>query len=284
MRRQRHHKSLSGQTPLSAHFVPWLYAASLVLPIYFLIATAGKSNPEIFNYPFRLPIATYDWGNFVRAWERTQMGNALYNSFVIVGSSLILTLIFALPAAYGIARLGGRAGRALEGVFAAGLMIPGFAALVPSVLLAIALNMFQERTFVVLLFAAGAMPLNVILLAAFMRYVPHELEESALVDGASRFQVLRYVYTPMLGPGIATVSILNFLSFWNEYLFSLVLLGADVRVRTVQVALPTLAGQTETKYGELMAGTIMSLAPVLITYLLLQKKFEQALMGGAVKG
>lgn len=271
-------------TPIPAHVAPWLYAASLVVPVYFLFAAAGKSNPQIFNDPFGFPLADYDWGNFVRAWERTQMGSALINSVIIVGSALALTILFALPAAYGIARLGGRVGKMLEGVFAAGLVIPGFAALVPSVLLAIALNMFQQKTFVVLLFTAGALPLNVILLAAFMRYIPHELEESALMDGASRLQVLRHVYTPMLIPGIATVSILNFLSFWNEYLFSLVLLGANSASRTVQVALPTLAGRTETKYGELMAGTLMAMAPVLIIYLLLQKQFEQALMDGAVKG
>lgn len=270
--------------PLLAHIPAWLYAATLVIPVYFLLSAAGKSNPEIFNDPFGFPLATYDWGNFTRAWERTQMGAALINSLIIVGSAILLTLMLALPAAYGLARLRGRLGSALEGVFAAGLLIPGFAALVPSVLLAIALGMFQTKTFVILLFAAGALPLNVILLAAFMRYIPTEMEESALMDGASRFQILRHVYVPNLVPGIATVSILNFLSFWNEYLFSLVLLGANASSRTVQVALPTLASRTETKYGELMAGTLISVLPVLLAYVVLQKQFERALMEGAVKG
>lgn len=269
--------------PWYVHIPVWLYAASLVVPLFFVVISAGKSNLEIFTRPFYLPVNDFQWTNFSEAWSRTQMGKALLNSVVIVSSSLVLNLVLALPAAYSIARWRGRGGRISEAIFALGLLIPGFAALVPTVLMSIAVGMFQNRAFLVAVFAATSLPLAVILLAQFIRSVPDELEESAMLDGANRLQILSHVYLPVIIPGMATISILNFLGFWNEYLFSLVLLGGDPELRTVQVALPTLASRTETHYGILMAGTLISLLPVLLVYILLQKQIEKALVDGAVK-
>lgn len=123
-----------------------------------------------------------------------------------------------------------------------------------------------------------------LLLAQFMRTVPVELEESALLDGAKRWQVLRHIYLPVVTPGIATVAILNFLSFWNEYIFSMVLLGSDPRVRTIQVAIPVLVSQTSTDYGVLMAACLLAMLPTLLVYAILQRRLEDALLQGAVKG
>lgn len=269
--------------PWYAHVPVWLYAAALVAPLFFVVVSAGKNNLEIFTRPFYLPINDFQWSNFSEAWTRTQMGLALLNSVLVVTASLAVNLLLALPAAYSIARWRGRGGRISEAIFALGLLIPGFAALVPTVLMSIAVGMYQNRGFLVAVFAATSLPLAVILLAQFMRSVPDELEESAMLDGANRLRILWHVYLPVIVPGMATISILNFLGFWNEYLFSLVLLGGDPQLRTVQVALPTLASRTETHYGILMAGTLISIIPVLIVYVALQKQIEKALVDGAVK-
>jgi len=261
----------------------WLYAALLFLPLYFVVVSSLKDNLEIFGSPFKIPFSNPDWANFQQAWDYASLGPALVNSLYIVSASLVLTLLLGLPAAYAIARLKGRAGKVVEAVFSSGLLIPGFAALVPTVLLAIALGMFASREFLILMFPAGAMPLSVIMLTQFMRTVPHELEEAALLDGAGRMQILRHVYLPAVVPGVATVSILNFLGFWNEFLFSLVLLGSSPTMRTIQVALPTLSTQTRTDYGILMAGTLISIVPVYILYIVLQKRLESAMLEGAVK-
>lgn len=117
-----------------------------------------------------------------------------------------------------------------------------------------------------------------------MRAVPPELEKSALLDGATRWEVLRHIYLPVALPGIATIAILNFLNFWNEYLFILILLGPDPSSRTVQVALPTLVSQRSTQYGVIAAGMLIAVLPVYLAYVVLSRRMEDALVHGAVKG
>lgn len=192
-------------------------------------------------------------------------------------------MLLAIPAAYAVARAPGRVGALVERFFALGLLIPAFAALVPTLLLSVYLGMFQTREFFILFQPATALPLSVILLAQFMRAVPAELEESAMIDGASRLRILVSIYVPIVMPGIVTVLILNFLSFWNEYLFALVLIGPDPELRTVQVALPNLASQTATEYAVLLAACLITMVPVYAIYILLQRRLEDALLQGAVK-
>ncbi|WP_372983691.1 carbohydrate ABC transporter permease [Microbacterium sp.] len=265
-----------------AHGLVWLYALLLVIPIYFLLVSAFKDNSAIFNAPFALPTAV-DFGNFVEAWTRVNMGAGLVNSVLVTVVAELLTLALAIPASYAIARSRGRIGGLVEKFFAAGFLIPGFAALVPTVLLAIAMGLFHTREFLYLFFPASALPLSVILLTQFMRSVPPELEESAMMDGASRLRILWSIYVPIVVPGIATVAILNFLSFWNEFLFALILAGPDPDTRTVQVALPNLVSQTDTQYGVLLAGALITMIPVYIVYIVLNRRLEDALLQGAVK-
>ncbi|ROS79139.1 carbohydrate ABC transporter permease [Cellulomonas sp. PhB143] len=277
---QRH--SGRGRALVPAHVLAWLYALLLVIPLYYVVVSAFKTNGDIFAHPFALP-TSISFDNFSTAWSRANLGTALANSVLITGTSAVLTLALAVPAAYGLARARGRLGTAVERLFSLGFLIPGFAALVPTVLLAIAVGLFQTRIFVILFMPATALPLSVILLTQFMRTVPPELEESATLDGASRWVVLRHIYLPIAMPGIATVTILNLLNFWNEYLFTLILGGPSPSVRTVQVALPTLVSQTSTDYGVLAAGTLVTLVPVYVAYILLSRQMEDALLQGAVK-
>lgn len=275
-------RARTGMGPI-AHGLVWLYGLLLVIPLYFMIISSFKNNLEIFNSPFAFP-TDFSFTNFANAWNNAQMATALANSTLVTGISELLTLALAIPASYAIARGKGRAGRFVEGFFAAGFLVPGFAALVPTLLLAVALGLFHTREFLYLFFPATVLPLSVILLAQFMRSVPSELEESAMIDGASRVRILVSVYIPVVVPGIATVAILNFLTFWNEYLFSLILAGPDPDVRTLQVALPSLVSQTNAQYGELIAGALITMIPVYIVYIILNRRLEDALLQGALKG
>jgi len=269
--------------PWYTYALAWTYAALLVFPLWFVLVSAFKTNLEIFTRPLALP-TSWALDNFFQAWDRTEMGLAMINSFIVVGGSLALTLLLAVPAAYGLARMRTKAGVVTERIFSSGMLVPGFAALVPTVLLAIALGLFHTRTFLILYFPATALPLTVLLLTQFMRTVPVELEESALLDGARRWQILRHIYLPVVTPGVATVTILNFLTFWNEYIFSMLLLGSDARVRTIQVAIPVLTSLTRTDYGILMAACFLAMLPTLLIYAVLQRRLEDALLQGAVKG
>lgn len=266
----------------ASHILAWAYAALLIIPLYFLLVSSFKGNTAIFNSPFALPT---DWAlrNFVAAWKNASLGQGLVNSVLVTVGAEIITIVLAVPAAFAIARTKGALSTLVERVFALGLLVPAFAALVPTVLLAIALGLFQTRVFLVLFLAASAMPLSVLLLTQFMRTIPPQLEESASMDGAPAWRILWSIHTPLTLPGIVTILILNFLGFWNEYLFSLSILGPDVSVRTSQVALPELTSQNFTQYGVLLAGCLITMVPVYIVYIVLQRRVENALLEGAVK-
>ena len=266
-----------------SHAAVWIYAMLLAVPLYLLVVSALKDNNEIFGSPAGLP-ASWRFHQFVDAFVLTDLGRALLNSAVITVGAEIVTLTLALPAAYGLARSRSRLATWIEGVFSAGFLIPAFATLVPSVLLSIAVGLFYNPLFLIFFLPATQLPLSVVLLTQFMRAIPPELEEAAMVDGANRWTVLWRIYTPMIAPGLVTVALLNFLTFWNEYLFSLSILGADVRTRTVQVAVPTLIGGQSTSAGILAAAAIMSIVPVFAVYMLLQRRMEEALAAGALKG
>jgi len=268
---------------LTSGTLAWLYAAILLIPFYYFISSSFKTNEEIFESPLALP-TSWDLSNFATAFRQADLGLAIANSALTTVSALVLTLLLALPAAFALARAQGRLGKVIENVFNLGFLIPAFAALFPTFLLAAAVGLFHTRTFVVLLLPATALPLSIVILTAFMRTIPRELEEAASMDGASTLQVLRQVYLPICIPGIATVLLLNFLSFWNAYLYPLILIGPDTAQRTIQVALPTLKVDAGTDYGVLMAGTLLTLLPVYLVYTVLQKQMQKALVSGAVKG
>jgi multiple sugar transport system permease protein len=267
---------------ITAGTLVWLYALLLAVPLYFLATSSLKSNQTIFTDPFGLPS---DWlfENYAQAWDRAVMGQALLNSLFVSGAAELITLALVIPASYALARSRSKVAAAVERIFALGFLIPAFATLVPVLILSIQLGLFQTREFLTLFMVATTLPLSVILLTQFMRTIPAELEESAMVDGLNRFRIMWSIYLPLSLPGVAMVVILNFLAYWNEFLFSLVLLGSKAETRTIQVALPTLIDQTKTEYGPLLAGTVITLVPVYLLYIVLNRRLEGALTAGAIK-
>ncbi|GAA1364442.1 carbohydrate ABC transporter permease [Catellatospora chokoriensis] len=260
----------------------WAYALLLAAPLYYLVVSALKTNIEIFTQPFSLP-ADWLWDNFGTAWQTADLGAALLNSALISVVAIAVTLGLSVPAAYALAYQDNRLSRLITGVFSAGFLIPPFAALIPTVILAIELGLFYTREFQMLFLPASALPLSVLLLTQFMRTVPPALVESAALDGAGHWRLLVSVYIPIAMPGIVSVTILQLLTFWNEYLFSLTITGTAADVRTAQVALPTLLSDA-TDFGVLAAGTVLTLLPVYVAYTMSSRRMQEALTAGAVKG
>ncbi|MEU6347028.1 carbohydrate ABC transporter permease [Streptomyces sp. NPDC046977] len=267
--------------PLAAA-LSWLYALLLAAPLYYLAVSALKTNIEIFNRPFALP-GHWLWHNFRTAWQTADLGQALLNSLLISAVAIVLTLSLALPASFALARMDNRLSRLVTGTFSVGFLIPPFAALIPTVILAIKIHLFYTREFQMLFLPASALPLSVLLLTQFMKTVPPALVESAALDGAGNWRLLVNVFTPIAMPGVVSVAILQLLTFWNEYLFSLTITGTAPDVRTAQVALPTLISDS-TDFGVLTAGTVLTLLPVYVAYSLANRRMQEALTAGAVKG
>lgn len=266
-----------------SHLVVWFYAALLVLPLYYILVSSLKDNTEIFSSGFALP-EKWLFSNYTDAFTFVNLGRGLVNSAYVTIVAGLVVVALTVPAAYGLARSEGRAGRTLERLLALGFLIPGFATLIPTVFLAIGMGLYQKREFLILSYVGGTIPLSVILIAAYMRTIPRELEESAALDGANRLQTLVRIYLPLVGPAVATVMLINFINMWNEYLVALVIAGSSEATRTAQVALPVLVTNVTAQYGLLTAGTVILLVPVYFAYLVLRRRMEEALVSGATKG
>lgn len=259
-----------------------LYAAAMVLPLYYILISAFKTNQTIFDGPITPP-TSFSFEEFRRANELVSMGSALVNSAVVTVGAGIVTLVLAVLAAYSIGTTRSRFTSAAETSFGIGFLIPGLAVLIPVFLLAVKTGLIHTpRLYLLIFYTASALPLSVLILVPFFRSIPHEIEEAATLDGASRMQILRHIMLPLVAPGISTVAILNFLGVWNEYLFAAVL--TNETSRTVQVALPFLQDPKGFNLALLAAGIVITLVPVYVVYAILQRRMQEALVAGSVKG
>lgn len=265
---------------ITARLLVGIYVVVILIPLYYLVISSFKPNSQIFAGPLSLP-DTFSLENFVKAQYGADLIAAIGNSVFITLGAEVVTLVLAVPAAFAIARIPVRFAPIAERFFGLGFLLPVFAVLVPTFLLSVNLKLYRSALFLILFYPAMALPLAVILIAQFMRSIPHEIEEAARVDGGTRWYILWRIFIPLSLPGIATVAILNFLSFWNEYLFARIILGDTTR--TVQVALPTLKSFHVTDYGLVTAGTLLALIPVYIVYAVLQRRMQEALVSGYAK-
>jgi multiple sugar transport system permease protein len=207
-------------------------------------------------------------------------------SFGITTAALVLIVVVSAAAAYGIARIATRLRNThlaliTEAYFGLGFLIPAFALLVPVFLLAATTGMLYNPLYLILYYVASNLSLSVLMLASHMRGIPRELEEVAEIDGANRFQILRYVILPLSRSGIMTVTVLNFIGIWNEYIFALMLL--DSQFRTIQVAIPLLKTMRKVDYGLISAGVVVALVPVYVVFIFFQERVIQGMLSGSVK-
>lgn len=258
-----------------------LYALMIVIPLYFVIISAFKNNAQIIITPLALP-QVLDFKKFLQAQENVNLLRAITISTGITIGAELVTLLIAFPAAYAIARIQTRLSAVFEAIFSLGFLIPGLAILMPIYLMTAKAGLLYNPIALVILYPAFNLPLSMILLSSFMRKLPRELEESAVMDGGNVLQIILYIFLPVSTPGIITVLVLNFINIWNEYLFALILM--DSNNRTIQLATALLrSNQRTVDFGLIAAGVVVSLIPVYIAFMLFQEKIMTGMLAGAVK-
>jgi multiple sugar transport system permease protein len=266
---------------IGGYFFSILYAFLIIIPLYFVVISAFKNNSQIITSPLALPSAL-DFNKFLQAQSNVNLLRAMLISVVVAIGAEILTLVLAFPAAYAIARLQTRLASLTEAIFSLGFLIPSLAILMPVYLMTAKAGLLYHPIALVILYPAFSLPLSLILLTSFMRKLPRELEESAVMDGGNVLQIILYIFFPICMPGILTVLVLNFINIWNEYLFALILM--DSNNRTVQLALALLrANQRSVDYGLIAAGVLISMIPVFIIFIFFQDRIMSGMLTGAIK-
>jgi ABC-type glycerol-3-phosphate transport system permease component len=205
------------------------------------------------------------------------------NSLVVAGSTTLFCVTIGSLCAYALARLRFRGKALLLGVILAVSMFPQIAVVSPLFLLLRSVRLIDTYPGLVLPYLTFAMPLAVWLLVGYFRQLPAELEEAAMVDGASRLRAFREVIVPLALPGLAATAILTFVYSWNEFLFALSFTLGPER-QTVPVAIALFRGQYQVPWGQVLAAAIVATAPVAVLVLAFQRRIVQGLTAGAVKG
>jgi ABC-type glycerol-3-phosphate transport system permease component len=205
------------------------------------------------------------------------------NSLVVAGTTSLFCVTIGSLCAYALARLRFRGKAVLLGVILAVSMFPQIAIVSPLFLLLRSVRLIDTYPGLVLPYLTFAMPLAVWLLVGYFRQLPAELEEAAMVDGASRLRAFREVIIPLALPGLAATAILTFVYSWNEFLFALSFTLGPER-QTVPVAIALFRGQYQVPWGQVLAAAIVATAPVAVLVLAFQRRIVQGLTAGAVKG
>ena len=258
-----------------------IMAIIFVMPMLFTIISSLKTKLDIFSDPFALP-KNPQWSNYVTAWKDANMSAYFINSVIQSGSTVILTSLISTMAAYALARFDFKLNKVLVLVFMLGMMVPMHTILVPVSYIIGLFNLKNNIFALVLVYVAFNLPFSIMVMITFMKGVNRSLEEAAIIDGASYFQIYSKIMIPLTLPAISTISIFNFMGAWNNILFPLLFIN-DKRLRPISLGLLNFNGERGSEYGLMMAGIVITVAVPLAIYLLFQEKVESGLAAGAVK-
>ena len=265
----------------------WRVALALLLvfaifPFYWAVVASFTPESVLFQSPSLFPRAgTLE--HYRALFSERDFWVPIRNSLVVAGSTTILCVTVGAFAAYALARLDFPGKRPMLAFILAVTMFPQIAIVSPLYLLLRKVHLINSYPGLVLPYVTFAMPLAVWMLVGFFKQLPRELEEAALVDGASRWQALVKIILPLAGPGLATTAILTFLYCWNEFLFALSFTLGPER-QTVPVAIALFRGQYQIPWGQILAAAIVATLPVAMVILAFQRRIVQGLTAGAVKG
>lgn len=252
-----------------------------IMPMLFTVLSSLKTKLEIFASPFSLP-KVWQWNNYVIAWKEANMSAYFLNSIIQSGSAVILNILVSTMAAYALARFDFRLNKYMKILFLLGMMVPMHTVLVPVSYIIGFLNLKNNIFALVLVYVAFSLPFSILVMITFMKGVNRSLEEAAIIDGASYFQIYRKIMLPLTLPAISTISIFNFMGAWNNILFPLLFIN-NKKLRPISLGLLNFSGERGSEYGLMMAGIVITVLLPLIIYLLFQEKVESGLAAGAVK-
>ena len=256
-------------------------AVVMIVPFLWMVSTSVKSIPEVFAYPIIWIPEAIRWENYPQVLELLPFGRYLFNSAFVSLAVTLLELVTSSLAAYAFARLHFPGRDKLFLLYLGTLMIPGQVTLIPNFLLMRWFGWID--TYLALIIPAAFTAFGTFLLRQFFLSIPRELEEAARADGASYFRVYWQIILPLSGPALATLAVFSFMTQWNAFIWPLIVTDRE-ELRTVTVGLRYFQDELVTDYHYLMAGSVMSVIPVLIIFLLLQRYFVRGIaltgMGG----
>lgn len=254
-----------------------------VFPFYWAVVSSLKSGAALYTVEF-LP-ASPSLDNYVAVFRGQPFGRNILNSVLVAGSVALVSLALAASAAFALGRVSFRGRATLLVVILGVSMFPQVAVLSGLFELIRALGLYNNLLGLSLSYLIFTLPFTVWVLTTFIRELPIELEEAAVIDGATPWIMLTRIFLPLMGPALATTGLLAFIAAWNEFLFALTFTLTD-EMRTVPVAIALITGSSrfELPWGRIMAASIVVTVPLILLVLVFQRRIVSGLTAGAVKG
>lgn len=265
----------------------WLLVAILlvyaVFPFYYAVITSLKPSSELFRVDYWL--SSVDFSNYRSIFSQDSFVQAIVNSIIVAVSVVAIALLLGVTAAYALGRVRFR-GRTTVMMIVLGVsMFPQVAVLSGLFEVIRTLNLYNSPGGLILSYTIFTLPFTVWVLTTFMRQLPQELEEAAIMDGATPWVTITRVFLPLMWPAMATTGLLAFIAAWNEFLFALTFTLTNEE-RTVPVAIALISGgsQHELPWGPIMAASVTVTVPLVVLVMIFQRRIVSGLTAGAVKG
>ena len=266
--RSRPRKGMSRVTPVVSQILLSLVALLFLVPMIWMLVSALKPSAEVFTVPPKLFGSEVKFSNFVEAWNYLPFGRFILNTLFVAGIGTLITLVASIMSGYAFARLNFRFAGGLFVLYLSTLIVPQEVIVIPMFLVMQRLGWVNSYQALILPWAFTAF--GTFLLRQFFLTIPRELEEAAKIDGCGHIRILRSVIVPISAPAIAVLAVFTFISYWNSFLWPLIIIN-DTNKMTVPLGLQLFLGQQGQRWELLMAAATISMVPTVILVLALQK-------------
>lgn len=255
-----------------------------VYPLFWMLSASLKQSYEWTAKPaFALPEGFY-LKNYVDAWTRGHMGTFYFNSLICTVISLVFIVIFSVTIGFAVTKMRWTGRTFVDRYFNFGIMVPVAVALVPLYQIYNKTGLINTRLCLILTYIAFGLSLSIYLVTGFIRSLPDEILEASVIDGCNIFQMMSRIVAPLLKNAIVTVVVLQFFFKWNDLIFSMTFISSS-KLKTVQTGLLYFSDEFGSKnWGAIFASISMSVFPMLLLYMILNKKVMEGMTAGAVKG
>ncbi|MCO4318575.1 carbohydrate ABC transporter permease [Phyllobacterium sp. 21LDTY02-6] len=268
----------------------WLILSGSVLlvlvclfPFWWMVLSSVKTLRELYTVPPIWWPAAPTWENYRTVLFDSNIPRYFLNSIIISVGSTGLALVLAIFASYGFARFNFKGKPLLQSFVLVGQLLPTAAIIVPLFVTLRVLNLVNTYWGLILVYMIITLPLSVWMLTSYFKNIPVELEEAAIIDGASRLECLFRITLPLSLPGLASVMVYAFVTTWNEFIFALCF-ATDSSVKTLPIGLAEFSTEFNTDWGAVMAASVVMTLPIAILFLSMQRLFVGGLTAGATKG
>ena len=267
----------------TSHVLLAVWSIIVIVPFLWVVLSSFKTTKEILASPFSLP-AHWQFDNYAHAWTDAGIRQFFVNTVIVVGVALVLVMLLGAMCAYVLARFKFPGSRFIYYLMLAGLTFPIFLAIVPLFFILKNLGLINTLPGLIMVYVAFALPFTVFFLYAFFRTLPDDVYEAALIDGAGEWRTFFRIMLPMARPGMAAVAIFNFLGLWNQFLLP-VALNTDQSRYVLTQAMASFASQAgyAVDFGALFAAVVITVVPVLIVYVIFQRRLEGSVSRGTFR-